>query len=174
MNHILWGNSWQTRCEACHQPIMRPTAAIPLPFLFPEKRLGCQLGWGWLRAVDQRSSPRYFPWPATISLRTVASHQPIMRPIEAIPSPFLFPEKRLRMGAEVNNSPKKSIYAQTLKMALHKNPAMYACWIVLFMHESNNLQNPKMNPKISHRQFLYHFSLVARIENSQLIRLTEA
>ena len=29
------------------------------------------LGWGGLRAVDQR----YFPWPPTISLRTAASHQ---------------------------------------------------------------------------------------------------
>ena len=33
------------------------------------------LGWGGLRAVDQRPSLRYFPWPPTISLRTSASHQ---------------------------------------------------------------------------------------------------
>ena len=38
--------------------------------------------------------------------------------------------------SEVNVSPKKSISAQPLKMALHKNPAMHGSRIVIFLHES--------------------------------------
>merc|ERR1711981_547991 len=37
---------------------------------------------------------------------------------------------------EVNISPKISISAQPLKMALHKNPAMHGSRIVIFLHES--------------------------------------
>ena len=37
---------------------------------------------------------------------------------------------------EVNISPKMSISAQPLKMALHKNPAMHGSRIVIFLHES--------------------------------------
>ena len=43
-----------------------------LPSLLPS---WVGLGWGWLRAVDQRPALRYFPWPPTISLRTSTSHQ---------------------------------------------------------------------------------------------------
>ena len=38
--------------------------------------------------------------------------------------------------AEVNISPKNSISAQPLKMALHKNPAMHGSRIVIFLHKS--------------------------------------
>ena len=37
---------------------------------------------------------------------------------------------------EVNISPKISISAQPLKMALYKNPAMHGSRIVIFLHES--------------------------------------
>ena len=36
---------------------------------------------------------------------------------------------------EVNISPKISISAQPLKMALHKNPAMHGSRIAIFLHE---------------------------------------
>ena len=38
--------------------------------------------------------------------------------------------------AEVNISPKISISAQPLKMALHKNPAMHGSQMVIFLHDS--------------------------------------
>ena len=37
---------------------------------------------------------------------------------------------------EVNISPKISISAHPLKMALHKNPAVHGSRIVIFLHES--------------------------------------
>ena len=37
---------------------------------------------------------------------------------------------------EVNISPKISISAQPLKMALHRNPAMYGSRMVIFLHDS--------------------------------------
>ena len=39
------------------------------------------------------------------------------------------------LKAEVNISPKISISAQPLKMALHKNPAMHGSRIAIFLHE---------------------------------------
>ena len=38
--------------------------------------------------------------------------------------------------AEVNISPKISISAQPLKMALHRNPAMHGSRMVIFLHDS--------------------------------------
>ena len=38
--------------------------------------------------------------------------------------------------AEVNISPKISISAQPLKMALHKNPGMHGSRMVIFLHDS--------------------------------------
>ena len=40
------------------------------------------------------------------------------------------------LRTEVNISPKISISAQPLKMALHRNPAMHGSRIVIFLHES--------------------------------------
>ena len=37
---------------------------------------------------------------------------------------------------EVNISPKISISAQPLKMALHRNPAMHGSRMVIFLHDS--------------------------------------
>ena len=37
---------------------------------------------------------------------------------------------------EVNISPKISIYAQSLKMALHRNSAMHGSRMVIFLHDS--------------------------------------
>ena len=39
-------------------------------------------------------------------------------------------------SAEVNISPKISISAQPLKMALHRNPAMHGSRMVIFLHDS--------------------------------------
>ena len=39
-------------------------------------------------------------------------------------------------AAEVNISPKISISAQPLKMALHRNPAMHGSRMVIFLHDS--------------------------------------
>ena len=39
-------------------------------------------------------------------------------------------------GPEVNISPKISISAQPLKMALHRNPAMHGSRMVIFLHDS--------------------------------------
>ena len=40
------------------------------------------------------------------------------------------------ISAEVNISPKISISAQPLKMALHRNPAMHGSRMVIFLHDS--------------------------------------
>ena len=36
----------------------------------------------------------------------------------------------------MNISPKIPTSAHPLKMALHKNPAMHGCWMVIFLHKS--------------------------------------
>ena len=41
-----------------------------------------------------------------------------------------------RHKPEVNISPKISISAQPLKMALHRNPAMHGSRMVIFLHDS--------------------------------------
>ena len=40
--------------------------------------------------------------------------------------------------SEVNISPKISISAQPLKMALHRNPAMHGSRMVIFLHDSKS------------------------------------
>ena len=40
------------------------------------------------------------------------------------------------LRTEVNISPKISISAQPLKMALHRNPAMHGSRMVIFLHDS--------------------------------------
>ena len=42
-------------------------------------------------------------------------------------------------NTEVNISPKISISAQPLKMALHKNPAMHGSRIAIILHESKKM-----------------------------------
>ena len=42
----------------------------------------------------------------------------------------------LNLWTEVNISPKISISAQPLKMALHRNPAMHGSRMVIFLHDS--------------------------------------
>ena len=44
--------------------------------------------------------------------------------------------KNLLGHPEVNISPKISISAQPLKMALHRNPAMHGSRMVIFLHDS--------------------------------------
>ena len=41
-----------------------------------------------------------------------------------------------RLRTEVNISPKISISAQPLKMALHRNPAVHGTRMVIFLHDS--------------------------------------
>ena len=44
--------------------------------------------------------------------------------------------RKVYFKAEVNISPKNSISAQPLKMALHRNPAMHGSRMVIFLHDS--------------------------------------
>ena len=49
---------------------------------------------------------------------------------------FVWAYKFLIKPSEVNISPKISISAQPLKMALHRNPAMHGSRMVIFLHDS--------------------------------------